>query len=489
MSTPTTAALPAATADQEAPPGPGTRLEAQASAARPDVVESGSASIASWWTLAVLLMLGLYSVADRPMVSLQVEALRKDLMLSDFQVGLVQGVSVAIFAAVVGYPLAWLADRFDRRYVLAGSVAVWAGALALSAFSRSFEQMFFFNALVGAGEACLVPISLALVAELFRGGQRHLANSIMMVGGRLGLGLVIALCGWLIMAVDTWRHLLPADLQSLATWRLSMLALALPGAVFVPLVLLLPKPPPSIPPGLGWPMAQAPSAAAGSAGSHSVRRFLRENARFFACFFFGMAMLVMGIACLKAFAPVVAMRQMGASASQAGNGVGSATLVATVVGVLIAQVAYRRLAPRFGPQVSVTCMVVAVVIGALVMLCLPLVQTPMQLYVVVRVFLAVILAGTLLWPTVLQEVTPAPIRTQLAAITVTMNIVIGSLGPAIVGLVSDQLKGRPGGLQLAIAGSSFVALAVAALLLWPAASRYAATMAAARAEERQGAPV
>lgn len=457
--------------------------------ARPGVAESGSASIASWWTLAVLLMLGLYSVADRPMVSLQVEALRKDLMLSDFQVGLVQGVSVAIFAAVVGYPLAWLADRYDRRHVLAGSVAVWAGALALSAFSRSFEQMFFFNALVGAGEACLVPISLALVAELFRGGQRHLANSIMMVGGRLGLGLVIALCGWLIMAVDTWRHLLPADLQSLATWRLSMLALALPGAVFVPLILLLPKPPPSIPPALGWPMAAAPSAAAGPAGGHSVRRFLRENARFFACFFFGMAMLVMGIACVKAFAPVVVMRHMGASASQAGNGVGTATLVATVVGFLIAQLAYRRLSPRFGPQVSVTCIVVAVSISALVVLCLPFVQTPVQLYVVVGVFLAVILAGTLLWPTVLQEVTPAPIRTQLAAITVTMNIVIGSLGPAIVGLVSDQLKGRPGGLQLAIAGSAFVALAVAALLLWPVASRYAATVAAARAEERQGAPV
>jgi MFS family permease len=443
--------------------------------------------MASWWTLAVLLMLGLYSIADRPMISLQVEALRKDLMLSDFQVGLVQGVSVAIFAALVGYPLAWLADRFDRRYVLAGSVAVWAGALALSAFSRSFEQLFFFNALVGAGEACLVPISLALVAELFRGSQRHLANSIMMVGGRLGLGLVIALCGWLILAVDTWRHLLPAELQSLETWRLSMLALALPGVALLPLILLLPKPQRSPAAGLGGAMVQAPGVSAGAVGCHSVRRFLREHATIFACFFFGMAMLVMAIGCVKAFAPVVAMREMGASASQAGNGVGTATFVATVVGFLIAQVAYRRLAPRFGPQVSVTFMVAAVIVSGLVVLCLPLVSTPTQLYAVFGLFLAVILAGTLLWPTVLQDLTPAPIRTQIAAITVTLNIVIGSLGPAIVGLVSDQLKERAGGLLLAIAGSAFVALAVSALLLWPVASRYAGAVAAARAEDNKGA--
>jgi hypothetical protein len=74
--------------------------------------ESAPSPLASWWALTVLLILALYTIADRPGINLQVEPMRKELGLSDFQVGLVQGVSVALITAVVAYPIAWLADRF-----------------------------------------------------------------------------------------------------------------------------------------------------------------------------------------------------------------------------------------------------------------------------------------------------------------------------------------------------------------------------------------
>jgi MFS family permease len=441
--------------------------------------------LASWWTLLVLLLMGLYTIADRPMVSLQVEALRKDLLLSDFQVGMVQGVSVALFAAVAGYPLAWLADRFDPRVVLAGAVAVWSGSLAMSAFSRSFEELFLFNALVGAGEACLVPISLALVPQFFQGRQRHLANSIMMIGGRLGAGLIIALCGWLVLAVDTWRHLLPEGLQSLATWRLSLLAIALPGVLLLPLILLLPLPrkPPRA--SAAVPTARLPGAPAAVAAPPGVLRYVRENAASFAFFFGGVAMLVMAISSLAVFTPVVAMRQMGATAAQAGGAMGAATMAATVAAFLVAQFAYWRLVPRFGQKVAVMFMVAAAVGAALVMLSLPLATTYAQLFWIYGLFFMVMTAGILLSPTILQDITPAPLRARLAAITVTMNIVLGALGPPVVGAVSDQLKGRPDGLLLAMAGTAFVCLVIAALLLRPMVGRYVAAVAAARRAEEQ----
>lgn len=443
-----------------------------------------SVPLTAWWTLFVLLMLGLYSIADRPMVSLQVEALRKELLLTDLQVGLVQGLSVAIFAAIVGYPLAWLADRFEARYVLAGSVAVWSGSLALSAFARSFEELFLFNALVGAGEACLVPISLALIPQIFRGRQRHLANSIMVLGGRLGLGLVIALCGWMILGVETWKHLLPQSLQSLATWRLSLLALAVPGLVFLPLVLSLPVPRKA--PRMAGPMD---AAAAPIADVLNVGRYVRENATAFAFFFFGVAMLVMGIGCVKAFAPVVAIRQMGLTPVQAGNGMGSATIAATVVGFLIAQLAYWKLLPRFGPRVGVMAMIAAASASAVLALCLQWATTPTQLFVIYGLFFTTVMSGTLLSPTILQDITPAPIRARLAAITVTLNIVLGSLGPALVGAVSDQLKGRPNGLALAMAGSACMCMIVSALLLVPMIRHYLGAVAAARRAERVHQPM
>lgn len=455
----------------------------QGERAQPSHDHIAAVPLASWWTLLVLLLLSLYTIADRPMVSLQVEALRKDLLLSDFQIGLVQGVSVALFAAVAGYPLAWLADRFDPRYVLAGSVAVWSGALSMSAFSRSFEELFFFNALVGAGEACLVPIALALVPQVFQGRQRHLANSIMMVGSRLGAGLIIALCGWLVLAVDTWRHLLPEGLQSLATWRLSLMAIALPGALLLPLILLMPLPRKRTPASVMSARSASMSAAPALGVTPGVLHYLRDNAASLALFFFGVATLVMAITSLSAFAPVVAMRQMGATAAQVGSAMGTATMTATVVGFLIAQLAYWRLVPRFGPKVAVMFMVAAAAGGALTALCLPWATTPTQLFAVYGLFFATVNAGVLLSPTILQDITPAPLRARLAAITVTLNIVLGALGPATVGALSDQLKGRTDGLLLATSGTAFVCMLVSALLLMPMVGRYVGAVAAARETE------
>ena len=200
-----------------------------------------SAPLSAWWTIIVLMLLSLYTIADRPLFNLLVEPIRKELLLSDFQIGMVQGLSVALFTAFVGYPIAWLADRYDRRLVLFASIGIWSTSLALLGLSRSFEEMFIASAFVGVGEAGLVPIALAVIPELFRGQQRHLANSFMLLTGRLGSGLVVAMCGWLIFAVDSWRGFLPDVLQSLSNWRLTLLAAAVPGLLLLPLILTLPR--------------------------------------------------------------------------------------------------------------------------------------------------------------------------------------------------------------------------------------------------------
>ena len=61
-----------------------------------------SAPLSAWWTIIVLMLLSLYTIADRPLFNMLVEPIRKELLLSDFQIGLVQGLSVALFTAFVG---------------------------------------------------------------------------------------------------------------------------------------------------------------------------------------------------------------------------------------------------------------------------------------------------------------------------------------------------------------------------------------------------
>lgn len=459
-----------------------SRDAAQAAQARGGAgpLEAAEPPLAAWWTLAVLLILVLYTIADRPMINLQVEPLRKELGLSDFQVGLVQGVSVALFAAVVAYPIAWLADRFDRRWVLAASMTVWCVSLALSGLARSFGELFIASAFVGAGEAALLPIALAMIPELFRGDRRHLANSVLLVGGRLGVGAVVAVSGWLILAVDTWRHLLPASLQALPTWRLSLMAIALPGLVLIPLVLTMPRQ-------RRLPLEPAERRGAERLGATGFRApappawpFLRQERVAFASFYLGIGMQSMAIGCVMNFAPVAAMRLMGASPVQAGSGMGAATLTATVLGFVFALLANRYLGPRIGHRLPPLALLAASACAALPVAGILFSGTPSQLFLGVGAFLTMVMAGTLLYPTALQDMTPAPMRARLAALSVTVNVAFAALGPAIVGAVSDRLKDRPAGLLVAMTAVALVALVLSVLLLLPLAFRYPATVASAR---------
>jgi MFS family permease len=432
------------------------------------------APFAAWWTLAVLIALAIYTIADRPMINLLVEPIRKDLSLSDFQVGLVQGVSVALFTLLVGYPIAWLADRFDRRLVLAISITVWFVGLGCAGLARSFEELFFASAMVGAGEAALVPIALAMIPELFNGRRRHLANSLLLVGARLGVGLVIAACGWSIAAVDTLRPLLPDTVAGLATWRLALISIALPGVVLVLLILTLRVPRNS---------ARHESPAAPAPAARPAWSFLSRHRLAFASFYGGVALQAFAISCVMNFAPATAIRQMGATPVEAGNGMGSATFVATVVGFLFAQAGYRWLSPRVGPRLPALALLGTSICGILVTTGLLFASTTTQLFVATALFLCVIMAGTLLFPTALQDITPSPMRARLASISITLNIVISGLAPSVVGAVSDQLKGRPDGLQLAMVSVAIFGLVASMALMWPLVSRYLTLVTAARAEE------
>lgn len=446
----------------------------------PAAAAEPGAPLSSWWTLALLVALALYTLIDRQIISLQVDALRQELKLSDFQIGLVQGVSVALFTAVAGYPIAWLADRFDRRIVLACSIALWSISMALAGSARSFEELFIASALIGIGEIGLLPIAYALIPELFRGRQRHLANSTLILGGRLGMGLVIAFSGWLIHGIDLWREALPELLQGLPTWRLAFLATALPGLIFVPLILWAPI---SRPVRATVPAAGPADAQRASRRAPPVLPFLRRQWPAFVSFYLGVGCMVFGIGGVLAFAPAVAMRQMGASPLVTGNGMGAATFAATLAGFFIAQVGYRRLEPWFGLRLPAAMLLGAAGLGATVAVGMLFTQNTTQLFIGVGLYLTAVMAGTLLYPTALQDITPAPMRARLVSIGVTTNIVLGSLGPVAVGALSDQWKGQADALLTAMVAVAVAAMLLSAALLVPVLRRFPATVTAARDEE------
>ena len=120
-----------------------------------------------WYLVVLLSLAGVVGQLDRSLLSLLVAPISRDLALTDVQMSLLLGFAFAVFMGVASLPIAWLADRRDRRWILAFGIAAWSVMTALCAFANDFGSLFLARVGVGIGEACLIPAGGALIADSF----------------------------------------------------------------------------------------------------------------------------------------------------------------------------------------------------------------------------------------------------------------------------------------------------------------------------------
>lgn len=96
------------------------------------------------------LYVGLYfSFIDRQILALMIEPIKADLQLSDTQFSLLHGLAFSLFYAVMGLPLAYIADRFSRPKLISIGIIVWSLATATCGLSKNFIQLFLSRMAVG----------------------------------------------------------------------------------------------------------------------------------------------------------------------------------------------------------------------------------------------------------------------------------------------------------------------------------------------------
>src|SRR5580698_447319 len=92
----------------------------------------------AWYVVIILTALYMLSFVDRTILSLLVGSIRRDLGISDTRIGLLQGLSFALFYTVMGLPLGRLADTRSRRNLIAASVVIWSIFTSACSASKSF---------------------------------------------------------------------------------------------------------------------------------------------------------------------------------------------------------------------------------------------------------------------------------------------------------------------------------------------------------------
>ncbi|MEY4641081.1 MAG: hypothetical protein RLZZ227_1075 [Pseudomonadota bacterium] len=176
-----------------------------------------------WYVLTLLWCVAVLRFVDMQILAVLLEPIRAEFQLNDTELALLGGLAFALFYGVLGLPVAWLADRWNRRTIIAIAISLWSLMTALCGLASSFTTLFFARIGVGIGEAGAYPPSTALLADYFPPQQRIRTYSLLASAIPAGVFVGYAVGGF----VSQWWG-----------WRAALFVVGLPGIVLGVLILL-----------------------------------------------------------------------------------------------------------------------------------------------------------------------------------------------------------------------------------------------------------
>jgi MFS family permease len=178
--------------------------------------------------LTFLLLAYTFNFIDRTIVSTINQAIKLDLKLSDTQLGLLGGPAFAFLYTVLGVPIARLAERYSRVWIITISLIVWSGFTAACGGAASFVQLLALRVGVGIGEAGCSPPAHSLISDYFEPKRRASALAIYAFGIPLGAMIGAAFGGWLAKVFG---------------WRVAFMTVGAPGLILALAFILLVREP------------------------------------------------------------------------------------------------------------------------------------------------------------------------------------------------------------------------------------------------------
>ena len=180
------------------------------------------------FALVMLTIVYAFNFIDRQILVILQEPIKADMGLSDAQLGLLSGFTFALVYVVAGIPIAYWADRGNRRNIVALSLTVWSGMTAISGFAQNYGQLLLARVGVGLGEAGGSPPAHSMISDYYPPENRGTALSFYSMGVYIGILLGFVLGGLIADAFG---------------WRMAFVVVGLPGVVFAIVLRLTVKEP------------------------------------------------------------------------------------------------------------------------------------------------------------------------------------------------------------------------------------------------------
>ncbi|MGI9287813.1 MAG: spinster family MFS transporter [Pseudomonadales bacterium] len=386
--------------------------------------------------LTLLVLAYTLSITDRMILSILFPDIKAEFGLSDTQLGLLGGLSFALFYASLGIPIARAADQYNRKIIIVIALVVFSLMTTLSGWASGFIMLLLFRIGVGVGEAGVNPATHSIIADYFPPKRRSFAMAILMLGANLGMMIGFAGGGYV------------AELYS---WRVALMAVGVPGLLLAVVMSFYLREPPrgTLDANIGNKESIAPPppilTSAVTMWANPAMRHLVAGSTVTGMMSYG----------LTQWLPTFFVRSHEMSQSQVG------IMMAVVFGLLGAagaltsgriadKLAYKGF--QYGVWVVAASQVMSIPFFMLALLADNL--TLAMIFFIIPAFTANFYLG----PSLALVQTLAPLRMRAVASAIKMlclNLIGMGLGPLVVGLLSDLLMPIYGDSALNVALASF----------------------------------
>lgn len=419
----------------------------------------------AWFSIFIFLIIAVLAYLDRQVISLLVEPIRESLGVSDFQIGLLQGVAFGVFYALFGLPIGWLVDRTSRRGVIYVGMTLWSVAAAACGLASTYTHLLLARFGVGVGEASLSPAVYSLAADLFPVRRLSLAVGVFATGSSIGGALALFAGSVLIEKLEALGTVTVPIVGVLEPWQMVFICTGAPGVLVALLLWLVPEPKRT--------MNLLRTSAKGV--KTGLIQLLASNKRYFTCHFLGFSLIVILAYGSAAWTPTMLIRHYGLSIGQVGAILGGTTLLFSVSGFLFSGWFVDRWFAKGCQDAHLRYYIYASLLGTVAAVIAYVVAD--SLWVFVPAYAVMLFLQPITGPAVahLQMATPGELRGRMSAVfNLIFNLLGMCLGPPSVAFLTDFVFHDPQLVHYSLA-VMYVTMALgAALTLWiglPAARR------------------
>ncbi|MBM4196817.1 MAG: MFS transporter [Gammaproteobacteria bacterium] len=386
----------------------------------------------AWYCLGVICFAYLFGFMDRIIVGLLTPAIQADIGLSDSQMGFIQGLAFALFYTLFGLPLGWLADRGNRKWLLAAGTAVWSLMTAGAGLVRSFTGLFAMRAGVGVGEATLNPCATSLIGDYFPPKDRPKAFGIYTMATALGTGVTYLGGGLVIGFIGGPTGGNSFDMPGLGlipAWQAVFIIIGLAGLVPALMIALTVREP-----------ARRDLAAAQQGNWAEAKAFIRQNRSTLLCHHFGVALIVLAVYGWVNWLPTLFVRVHGWTIKDFsiwyGIAGGTAGIVSAIASGYVANW-FKARGHADGTMRTVLVGGIGLTLGTTIAPLLPSPELVILGYAVAGVFTNFPPAQAL---AAVAEITPNQLRGFVTSLYILVVGIAGAgFGPVVMGWVTDYV--------------------------------------------------